>query len=484
MATNIREKAVKGTIWSFIEQFSVQIAQFVLSIILANLLVPGDYGLIGMLGIFMAIAQVFIDGGFASALVQKKDKSPEDYDTVFIINVGMAVLCYLILFVTAPYIAEFYNHNELIKILRVLSLSLIIGAVGGINNTILTIRVDFKSKSKVSIISSIAAGLSGIGCACIGLGVWSLVILQLTSATLTTILNFTVVKWRPTFSFSVQSFQRLFSFGSKLLASSVIASAYTNAYELVVGKMFSAAELGFFSRARGFTRLISQNIVNILSRVSYPILSSIQDDDTRLLNMYAKYIKVSSFIIFPLVLGLLGVAKPLILSLLSNEWVPTITLLQIISLAYLWDGIIDINLNLLKVKGRSDLVLRLEVIKKIIAILILVLAAFSRNIYFLTGSMSFYSLIALYLNTYYTNKLFHYGFWEQIKDFLPYLILASLQMIVALTITHFIDSPLLALVTCLIICPTTYFSLCHLFKLEAYSEAKTIVLKGIAKINK
>lgn len=475
MGENIKSKAVSGVVWSFIEQFSGQIIQFAISIILARLLIPSDYGLIGMLGFFMAISGVFIDGGFGSALIQKKDRSDKDLNTVFYINMGISTICYIALAVFAPWIAEFYKQPQLIPIIRIYCLTLIIGSLSGINTTLLTINVDFKTKSKISLSSAVLSGIIGIACAYNGLGVWALVIQSLSSGIITLILNYYYVRWFPKLVFSIKSFKILFSYGSKLLVSSIIASTYANIYSLIIGKQFESSILGYFSRAQGFTNLTSNNINNIVSRVSFPILSKVQDDDSTLLRIYEKYIQMSSFIIFPVVLLLCGISRPLVISLLTEKWSPCIGLLQILCFTCLWNGIIDINLNLLKVKGRTDLVLKLEIIKKLIAFTILIVSVLFDNIYAICLGMALYSFIALYLNTFYSKKLFGLGFLRQSKLFSPYLFLSFIAMGVAFLISYLISSAILSLVISLIICPIIYLTGAKIFHLYALSESINII---------
>lgn len=478
MVENIKNKAVTGVVWSFVEQFAGQLIQFVISIILARILVPTDYGLIGMLGFFMAISNVFIDGGFSSALIQKQDRKDSDLNTVFYINIGISTICYIILAVFAPCIAEFFKQSQLTSIIRVYCLTLVIGGLSGINTTLLTINVDFKTKSKISISSAILSGIIGIICAYKGLGVWALVIQALSSGIITLILNFYFVRWFPKLEFSIKSFKILFSYGSKLLASSLIASAYTNVYSLVIGKQFESSILGYFSRAQGFTNLTSNNVNNILSRVSFPILSKVQDNDETLLRIYEKYIQMSAFIIFPIVLLLCGISHPLVISLLTEKWAPCIGLLRILCFSCLWNGIIDINLNLLKVKGRTDLVLKLEIIKKIIAVLILIVSVLFDNIYAICLGLALYSFIALYLNTLYSKRILDLGFLRQFRLFFPYLFLSLFTMGVAFLISYLIPSLILALVGSLIVCPVIYIISAKMFHLYALSEC-TNIIKGL-----
>ncbi len=484
MAEDIKEKAIHGVIWSSVDRFAGQIIQFVISIILARILIPSDYGIVGMLGIFMAISGVFIDGGFSSALIQRKDRSEEDLNTVFYINIGMATVCYLLLAACAPWIAEFYNMPILIPVIHVYCLNLILSSISGINNTLLTINVDFKTKSKISVTAAITSGIIGIICAYFGLGVWALIIQALSSALLSGILNFYFVRWFPKMIFSITSFKKLFSFGSKLLISNIIASAYANIYSLVIGKQFNSAVLGFVSRAQGFTNLTANNLTDIVSRVSYPILSKVQDDDTTLKRVYSKYIKMSSFIIFPVVLLLCGIAKPLVLVLLTDKWAPCIGLLQILCFTCIWNGIVDINLNYLKVKGRTDLVLKLEIIKKTIAVSILVLSILFDNIYAICLGLAFYSLVALYLNTVYSKSLLNLGFIKQFKLFSPYLFLGLGVMCIALGFSYYIANEFLSLVTSIIVCPILYLFCAYKLKLEAAVESMKIISPYIRRLKK
>ena len=371
MNNNIKAQAVKGVIWSTIERFSMQGVQFILGIIMARLLTPHDYGLIGMIFIFMSISQVFIDGGFTNALIQKQNRSETDYSTVFYINIIISIIFYIILYLLAPYIASYFEQPLLKDITRIYSISLILNSLVAVNRTKLVIAVDFKTQTKISFTSALLSGIIGVTYAWLGYGVWALVIQALTSSIFNIILSFYYVKWIPMWTFSYTSFKNLFSFGSKLLIASLISNIYSNLYIFAIGKKFSAYSLGLYTRADHFAQFASSNLGNILSRVSFPILSQIQDDNEHLVRAYKKYIQMSALIIFPLILGLCGVAKPLISILLSEKWIDCVILLQILCFCYLWNCITTINLNLLNVKGRSDLVLKLEMIKKSIAFTIL-----------------------------------------------------------------------------------------------------------------
>ena len=474
MTNNIKSQTIKGVIWSSIDRFSMQGVQFVLSIIMARLLTPNDYGLIGMIFVFMSISQVFIDGGFTNALIQKQNRSETDYSTVFYINLIISIFLYIILYITAPYIASFYNQPILTKITRIYSISLVLNSLVAVNRTKLMIAVDFKTQTKISFTSSLFSGIIGVYYAWIGYGVWAIVIQNLISALFNIIFSFYYVKWIPLWTFSYSSFKNLFAFGSKLLIASLISNIYTNLYALFIGKKFSTYSLGLYTRADHFAQFASSNLGNILSRVSFPILSQIQDNNELLVHAYRKYIQMSALIIFPLILGLCGVAKPLILLLLSEKWLDCVILLQILCFYYLWNCIVTINLNLLNVKGRSDLVLKLEVIKKTIAFTILFISL-SFNLKGICLGLAIYSLIAFYLNTYYTKKILNYGFKKQFIEILPYLISSFIIMIEALIICHYISNPIAALCTSLIVCSITYITICCTLKFDAATEFLDII---------
>lgn len=477
---NIKSKAVKGVAWSFVGTSANKVIQFIISLILARLLTPADYGLIGMMGFFIGLANTFIDSGFSSALIQYKDRSNIDYCTVFYVNLGMSLLMYGLLAGFAPWIADFYNESKLIPIIRVYCLTLVIGSLTAINSIKLTIDINFKTNTIVSTVSALLSAGVGMAFAFTGFGVWALVFQQLAASLIRSVLLLYKSRWFPSLIFSIKSFKRLFSFGSKLLASNLLHTIYSNLYPLIIGKRFSASDLGYVARAQGFNDMVT-NIPGILTSVAFPILSKIQDDDEKLLHVYAGYIKMSAFTVFPLVLFLCGVAKPLILFLLTEKWAPSILLMQILSFSYLWLGIVQINLNLLYVKGRSDLVFRLEIIKKSIAIGILIITTIIGNLTIMCLGMTIYSFIALYLNTIYTKRLLNYGFMTQMKEIWPYLFYSLIVMAEGLFFSWLIDNSLLSLIVSTAVCVSTYFVLCYVTKQYAFIQTIDIVAPKLGR---
>jgi len=401
---NLKQKTKLGFFWGTIEQLSMKGAQFVIGLVLARLLLPADYGLIGMLAIFIAIAQTFTDSGFSIALIQKKNRNETDFATTFFFNIGVSIFFFLTLFFTAPYIAIFYNSPELSLLTKVIAFNIILSSFAVVQRAKLTILLDFKTQAKASFSSVIIGGVVGILMAYRGYGVWALVVQSLIRNGSNTFFLWIMSRWVPKPVFSKASFLELFSFGSKLLGAGLLDTIYRNMYLIVIGKVFDARELGFYTRAQQFQKLPSENISNIISRVTFPVMSSIQDDSEKLSTVYRKFIRLSAFIIFPLMAGLAVISEPLIRLLLTEKWILSVPLLQLLSFAGMLYPIHSINLNILKVKGRSDLFLRLEIIKKII-ITIAILITFSFGVKVMVIGQIITSYIAFFINTHYSNKM-------------------------------------------------------------------------------
>lgn len=474
MSQNLRSKTVSGVLWSAVERFSLQGVQFIINIIMARLLLPSDYGMIGMLAVFLQISQTFIDSGFSDALIQKKDRTDKDLSTVFYFNIVLSIVLYLLIFLSAPYIADFYHTPELELVTRIITLNLVIASFSAVHKTILTININFKIQSKISLIAAIISGGIGITMAYRDFGVWSLVIQSILNTFLITILSYCYVGWYPLKCFSKSSFFGLFSFGSKLLISRLIHSVYYNLYAIVIGRRFSPADLGYYTRAEQFAIFPSSNINAIISRVTYPVLSSIQDDDKRLAIAYRKYIRLSSFIIFPLMLGLAAIASPLINLLLTDRWSGIVILLQILCLDWMLDHLCQINLNLLLIKGRSDWALRLEIVKKVIATLILIVSI-PFGIEMMCWGRVLYSIIATYLNTHYTERLIGLSFKSQMKDIFPSLLLAILMSGVVFISIYYIPFDILKVVGGIFIGCLFYLTLSWLMKRSEIHELFTAI---------
>lgn len=475
MAESLKNKTVKGTLWSSIERFSVQGIQFVVMIIMARLLTPQDYGLVGMITIFIAISQSLIDSGFSQALIRKQDRSEIDNSTVFYFNIAVGIILYIILWFSAPLIARFYNEPPLTAITRAIGVSVIFNSLVVVQRALLTVKLDFKTQAKATFVGAVVSGAAGITMAYTGFGVWAIVTQQVANLAIVTILLWTLSHWKPIRAYSWKSFRELFGFGSKLLASGLLDTFYRNMYLIVIGKVFKASDLGYYTRAHQFSDFASSNVTGILQRVTYPVLCSIQNDDARLADVYRRLLKTCAFIVFPLLMGIAAVAKPMIITFLTEKWLFSAVLLQIICFQGMWYPVHSINLNLLQVKGRSDLFLRLEIIKKCIAVVILCITLPMGLVVMCIGA-AINSIIALIINTHYTGKLINLGFLAQMRDLLPTLILSiSTGIVVYLTVTFIPMHPGLALAVGVIEGVAIYISVAKLLRFKEFSELMSIL---------
>lgn len=441
---SLKKKTFRGTIWSSVERFSIQGVQFIVMLFMARILTPEDYGLVGMLTVFIAVCQVLIDSGFTSALVRKVNRTQADYCTVYYFNITAGIILYGIMWFCAPLIARFYDEPQLIDLTRVITLSFVIGPLTGIQWANFTINVDFKSTAKASITAAALGGIVGLYMAYAGYGVWAIVGNQLTNMIVSGTIIWSIGTWRPQLIFSWKSFRELFGFGSKMAASGIIDTVYKNVYRLIIGKVFKAADLGFYTRASNFSQFPSSNLTAIISRVTFPILCSIQEDDERLRSVYRRFLRLSAFIVFPLMIGMSILAYPLVITLVGEKWAFSATLLSIISLNMMWYPVHAINLNLLQVKGRSDLFFRLEIWKKALGACILAFTAFISVVAMCVGSIVS-SILALVINTYYTGKLIQVGFLTQMRDLIPTLIYSFSMGALVYIVTLIFDSNILKL---------------------------------------
>lgn len=359
---------ISGILWSVIERFSVQGIQFLLSFVIARQLLPSDYGLVAMLTIFMAIAQIFVDSGFSNALIQKQNRSNADFSTVFYFNIGIGILMYLVLVLSAPFISSFYNQPILIEIIGWMGLNLIIISLSTVQRAILTIDLDFRRQAFISLVAVIISGFIAVYMAMHGYGVWTLVVQSLITNGINTLLLWITSKWHPELIFSLNSFKNLFSFGSKILLGGLLHNIYTNIYTLVIGKIFPIHELGLYNRASSLSQFPSTNITGILDRVLYPVLCRLQDNNSILSEKFYIFIRIASYIVFPLMIGLAVLSEPFICLILTEKWIGAVPYIQILCFAYMWDPVMRMSWNLLNVKHRSDYSLKSEIIKKITAV--------------------------------------------------------------------------------------------------------------------
>ena len=482
MADSLKAKTVRGTIWSGIDSIAGQGITFLVGLVLARLLSPQEYGLIGYITIIVAILNSIVDSGFSNALIRKKDAGEIDYNTTFIFNLVLSLLMAGVMIVTAGPISRFFNEPELVPLIRVMSAIVVINAAAIVQRTTLTKRVDFKTQTKVSLIASATSGVVGIGMALSGMGVWGLVGQQLSRQLLNTVFLWIFNRWIPTLQFSWRSFRELFGFGWKLMVSGLIDTTWKEIYQLVIGKCYTTETLGQYTRGKQFSDIFSSNMTTIIQRVSYPVLSSVQDERTRLKEGYRKIIKVSMLLSFVLLFGLGAVAEPLLYVLIGGQWSEAARYLQIIVFSACLYPLHAINLNMLQVQGRSDLFLKLEIVKKIIAIGPILLGVFISIEWMLWGSVLI-GLFAYWLNSFYSGKMIDYGSLAQLRDIAPSFGVAFVMMaaLYALTLTEL--PPVALLAVQLIAGAGIAIGLCELLRLEEYYELKNIVI-GLLRIRK
>lgn len=470
---NLKNRTISGMIWSFSDTIGTQFVQLLVQIFLARLLMPEDFGIIGMVTVFIALFETFIDSGFTQGLIREKDTTQEDYSTVFLFNLGMSFLLYLILFISSDLISQFFQEPKLVSIIRILSIVLIINAFGLIQKTMLIKNINFKIQSKINITSSIIAGIIAIMFAIYGFGVWSLVINIISKQFLQALLFSIANRWVPSFCFNVKSFKRLFSFGWKLLVSRIFTTIYENIYYLIIGRSFSAADLGFYTNARKLKDTIASSISNSVQKVSYPVLSTIQDDEERLKRGYRQIIKNSVFIHFPLMFGLVATAPLLLRILLGKNWIPAIPYFQILCLGGLVYPLHSINLNILQVKGRSDLYLLVNFIKKVVGFSLIAVVIFLKlGILGLLWATVVSSFISYFINAFYSEKLLSYSVFEQIKDVMPIFLISMLMGIFTHLTGRLIEFNLISvLIIQVMVGITVYLTLCKITKID---ELKTV----------
>ncbi|HAE43564.1 MAG TPA: flippase [Clostridiales bacterium] len=479
MNSELHSKTVRAGIWSLIEAICLRGLQFVVGIILARLLLPEQFGLVGMLMVFMAIAQTFLDSGFGAALIHKQNISEKDICSVFYFNLLMGIVAAICLCVAAPYVSSFYNQPVLTPMLRALSLVLVINAFGLVQGVLLTRAIDFKMQTKVTIIASFLSGFIGIGMAYWGYGVWSLVAQQIANAIFRSFLLWIYNSWRPSWLFSFQSLQEMFGFGSRLLASGLLHTVFSNIYLVVIGKLFTPTDLGYFTRANGLQEFLSMTLSSVVGRVTFPVFSTIQNDPDRIKRGMKKALTILMLINAPLMIGLAVVARPLVLVLLTAKWAPCIPYLQLLALVGLLFPLHLINLNVLQALGHSDLFLRLEIIKKVLIICNIAIT-FRWGIEAMIIGQVITSSVSYYLNAYYNKALLNYSIWEQIGDLYPYLLNALLMGGAAYSLVYLsITSPLLLLTCQIALGSLVYLTMCQISQPSAYTDLQKMVISRL-----
>lgn len=464
-------RAIRGVFWSAIERFGPQAIQFIVSVILARLLLPEEFGLVAMLTVFIALGKVLLDSGFVYALVQKKNATEVDFSSVFYLNLFIGLACTAILCFTAPIIARFYGEPLLTPLTRVLSLNFVFGAFGLVQIALLMKKLDFRVLARATLVASVGSGGVAIGMALLGFGIWSLVAQSLSLVFFTSLLLWAFSTWRPQAVFSLAVLRDLFGFASRLLVSGVLDTIFSGIYTVVIGKVFSPATLGYYMRAYSLQQLPAETFAAIVSRVMFPVFSEIQDDLSRLRDGFRQTIRAVGMINFPLMIGLIVCAKPLILVLFTEKWIPAVPFLQMLAVVGLFVPLNSMNLNVLLARGRSDLYLRLILIKVLIILIVLVFTARLGIKAILAGQIV--STVMIYVLASSVNHVIvGHGTKAQARDLWPYLATAGIMGGVVYALTWLLFAhPFMLLLTQVVLGCLLYVILCRSFRLPVFMDA-------------
>ena len=481
---DISKKNVIGNfIWRFAERCGAQLVTFVVSIVLARLLDPTVYGTVALVTVFTTILQVFVDSGLGTALIQKKDADDLDFSSVFFFNFVICIMLYMGMFIAAPYIAHFYNNSSLTPIVRVISLTIVISGVKGIQQAYVSRNMLFKRFFFSTIGGTIASAFVGIALAYKGFGVWALVAQQLLNTATDTLILWLTVKWRPRLMFSWKRLKKLLSFGWKILCSSLIDTVYNNVRSLIIGKMYSSADLAYYNQGDKFPKLIVTNINTSIDSVLLPAMSSVQDSKDGVKNMTRRAIKTSTYIMAPLMMGLAFCAEPIVTLILTEKWLPCVPFLRIFCVTCMFYPIHTANLNAINAMGRSDLFLKLEIIKKAIGMTLL-FSTMWFGVMAMAYSLLLNSVLSQIINSWPNRKLLNYRYLEQLKDILPGIILAVMMGIVVYII-GFIPMPTIVLLMIqIVVGAIIYISLSYIFHLESFEYLIDMIRPIFNKIRK
>lgn len=471
------KKAVKGVAWSAIERFSVQGIQFIISIVLARLLTPNDFGLVAIVLVFSTIFQAINESGFNTALVHKQDRDDLDLSTAFVINLAIGILSYCILFFSASSIASFYENNDLINVMRLCSLSLIINAFGLIPMAIFTIRVDFKTQAKASFTAVLLSGSTGIVAAYFLKNVYAIVIQHLVYNVVYVSLMWLFVKYRFSIKFSIERFKSLWNYAYKLILARLINLIFDDIYSLAIGKLYTPAQLGFYNRANSFRQVSSKNIINIVQRVSIPLLCENQKDSSAMVRVHLKFMKSTALMVFPIVTGLMVLANPFVTVLLGEKWLVTADLLLLVCPIEFFYLVSTFNRNIYNATGRTDWALQSEIVKKIFFVLIFFITLNTNLKIFLIG-LIFISFLEMLYDAYFAKKQIGVTLFEQVKSLLPAL-LASAVMGLLVSFVYFITFNIyFQLIIGVFIGVVSYTFMCYCFDISDFKANVTLFLKS------
>lgn len=473
-SVNLKGAAAKGLFWSAMERFGAQGIQFIFGILITRILLPADYGLVGMILIFVAVGQTLVDSGFGSSLIWKKAPTHTDYSTVFYFNISISVILYVFFFFLAPVISRFYEEPELVSLIRVLCLNFIILSFSLIQQVLLQKRVDFKLLAFINIAGSFLAGGVSLYAAMRGMGAWAIVSQLLVKSFFTSLFLWVFNKWRPLFAFSWVSLKELFNYGSKLTAAGLIYTIFQYLYFNVIGKLFPLASLGFYTRAVQLQEFPVRTMSNVFSRVTFPVFSAIQDDDERLKNALGKTLRTMVFFMFPVLFGLIGVADQLIEVVLTSKWLPASGYFKLLCVVGLFYSFQVINNEIIKTKGKSGWILKLEIITKTILV-INIFITYRWGITAIILGQMVTVFVAYGIGSYYVWKLIGYSVWDQVKDIYVYLALSAAMLLIIWFIPQFISNVQVSLAAMIVVGAVFYLSATWVLKLGEIAEIKKIV---------
>ncbi len=474
MSESLKRTTAKGFVWSAIERMSGQIVGFVVIVIMSRVLSQADYGMVGMLLIFIDIAQTITDSGVTQALIRKQDRTQKDCSTAFYFNFVLSLCLYAVLYISAPLIADFYGLPELVPLARVISISVVINALTMVQKALYTVEIDFKTQTKASLTSAILSGVLGIYMAYSGYGVWSIVYYQLINLFLTGVLLWIFSTWRPSLQFSFKSFRYFFGFGSKLTIAGVMHSIYKDIYLAAIGKYYNATNLGFYTRAHQFGALPSYNVNNIVQRVTYPLLCKYQDDHIKLVSVFTRFIRMISFGVFPMMIGLCILAKPLVVTLLGERWSYSGDLLSILCLSMIWIPLESMNLNLLQVGGRTDCYLKCEIWKKIFGFIILI-ATLPLGLIVICWGQVVRAICDLIIDSYYTNKFYKLSLLRQLREILPVILYTIVMAAAMYLIMSFAESMISKLIMGMTVGFLVYIAMAMVCGSSEFREIWTLI---------
>lgn len=471
---------ISNLVWRFAERCGAQLVSFIVSIVLARILAPEDYGTIALVTVFTAILQVFVDSGLGTALIQKKDADEIDFSSVFYFNFVVCLILYLGMFAAAPFIADFYGDVTLVPVIRILSLTIVISGVKGIQQAYVSRNMLFKRFFFSTIGGTIFSAVLGIAMAYAGFGIWALVAQQLSNTFIDTLILWITVRWRPTKSFSWTRLKYLLSFGWKLLVSSLLDTAYNNLRNLIIGKMYSSSDLAFYNQGDKFPKVIVTNINASIDSVLLPTMSSAQDDKERVKQMTRRAIKTSTYVMAPLMMGLAFCAEPIVSLVLTDKWLPCVPFLRIFCTTYMFWPVHTANLNAINAMGRSDWFLRLEIIKKIMGMTIL-LSTMWFGVMAMAYSLLLSSVLSQIINSWPNRKLLDYGYLEQVRDFAPGILLAVIMGICVYFISFLHLSTIVTLLIQFIVGAAIYIGVSAILKLEEFEYLLGMVKSFLKK---